>query len=99
MRMFKVVLPQGIKYDYPKYKPMVLKLFKYNSETHRWSLHNELDYLGANNVKLKDVDSLVSHENCEYMMNFFESLESIGIKFEENQKKLLMSGQNTLTLG
>jgi len=32
-------------------------------------------------------------------MDFFESLESIGIKFEPNQRKLLMSDSNTLTLG
>lgn len=99
MKMYKIIIPKGIQYDYPKYKPMVLKLFKYDNNTHWWNLPNELDYLGANNVKIKDMDNLINHENCEYMLNFFETLESIGIKFEPNQRKLLMAGENTLTLG
>ena len=32
-------------------------------------------------------------------MDFFQSLESIGIKFEEQQKKFLLSTENTITLG
>lgn len=78
---------------------MVLKLFRYSDTTNRWSLENELDYLGANNVKIKEIDNLINHENCDYMLNFFETLESIGITFEPNQRKLLMAGKNTLTLG
>jgi len=87
MKMYKVILPRGIIYDIPKYKPMVLKLFKFNQETYRWKLENELDYLGASNVKLteENFEQLLSEENCEFMMNFFETLESIGIKFEPNQ--------------
>lgn len=34
MKMYKIITPKGIQYDYPKYKPMVLKLFKYDNNTH-----------------------------------------------------------------
>jgi len=30
MKMYKIIIPWGIQYDFPKYKPMVLKLFKYD---------------------------------------------------------------------
>jgi hypothetical protein len=54
--MFKIITPKGMTYDYPKYRPMVLKLFKYDLSTHRWKLENELDYLGANNIKLNQTN-------------------------------------------
>jgi hypothetical protein len=33
------------------------------------------------------------------ILDFFSSLDSIGIQFEKSQQKLLISGENTLTLG
>jgi hypothetical protein len=38
-------------------------------------------------------------ENREMVMKFFEKLKKYGIKFEESQKKMLLSTKNTLALG
>ena len=38
-------------------------------------------------------------KNQDMVLDFFEKLEDIGIKFSENQRKMLTSTQNTIVLG
>ena len=51
---------------------------------HWWQLANEFDYIGANNVYLNDetLKQMCSTTNNEIVMDFFEQLECIGMKFE-----------------
>ena len=78
----------------------VIKKFEFSSDFKRWSLENEIDYFGHTLAVTKEVSENINEEsNTRMIMSFFESLQTIGFKFEDNQKKLLVAGMNTLTLG
>ena len=54
-----------------------------------------------NKVKVsKEASSIMGQEeNQEMVLKFFEGLEKYGIKFSENQRKMLIANTNTLVLG
>ena len=42
---------------------------------------------------------MCSTDNNKTVLEFFETLENIGMEFENQQKELILSSKNTLTLG
>lgn len=74
------------------------QLFEYINDT--WIFKNEDKYY-TTGVILDDKAEKVINEgsNREMIMKFFERLEKYGIKFEANQKKMLLSTRNTIALG
>lgn len=73
-------------------------LFKYNKNT--WICENEEKYYTSGVVMDEQAEETINkHENRWAILKFFERLEQFGIKFEESQKRMLLSTQNTIALG
>ena len=63
----------------------VIKKFEFSSDFKRWSIENEIDYFGHTIAVTKEVSENINEEsNTRMIMSFFESLETIGFKFEDN---------------
>lgn len=92
-----VYLPLELKYN-GRLISSAYSLFEYDGC--QWKLENEEKYYTAG-IKLDEsAEKIINQEgNKEMILKFFENLEQYGIKFEESQKKMLITSGNTLALG
>ena len=75
------------------------RLFKYTDKDY-WVLENEGNYYTSGIKLTEEAEKIINEEgNKEMIMKFFESLEKYGIRFENSQKRMLISSGNTLALG
>lgn len=78
--------------------PVAYGLFQFDGE--KWTLKNEETYYTEAIDLDKAAEKAINKDsNREMIMKFFESLEKYGIKFENSQKKMLLTTNNTLALG
>ena len=95
--MKSILAPLTFKYN-GQLIASAFPLFKFDGN--KWELESEEKYYTAG-IKLdKDAEKAINTEgNREMILKFFESLEKYGIKFEQSQKRMLVSTGNTLALG
>ena len=92
-----VYLPLELKFN-GKLIQSAYPLFEFDGDC--WKLDSEEKYYTAGVKFDEQAEKVINQEgNKEMVLKFFENLEEYGIKFEESQKRMLISSNNTLALG